>query len=714
MAFENNPNATATITVSTPVIIVPAHKETIYTESFELNIGGLPAFQGNTEAYYHGDSEGHSGAGMAEVYQFDAGAMSITSAQTFPLIVGHVYEVSAWVFSPFGPKSAGITVGAQAATMGIAGDDWTLMTTVFTATSTTGSFTLKGTSTGDTFLYFDDVRVVHRVPAVTTLTPTLKLSDGDLALDSGRYPYAQASVEVPLTDEELLEQIKTGQRVTLNATSGDVLGIAANLTLRKRTVSHDAKTIRLDLASDEALLEAWADIADDSTPRTHEANLRNLTNYILNKAIPGASLQAGTANADLTATWDAENLQTNPSAGANLDGWTVSGGTTSRLTGMSVPSTSITTAVRGTMTAGATGGLYFSGGDDSGVSGGVYNVRLSGKQLYRVSAWVRTSVPKTIRLSVQQRNTGNTQSGTNLNGPDFTTTANTWHRLSFVFQAYPDTVRAGVYCYLSSGTWSASQTMDITGVMITEGTTDTPSFDGSTTIRTDLYAYTWDGTPHLSTSKRTALVERSPELFTWRAGENAWKFLEPLTAAAGFRLFCDEQRRWWLIDPVDYSVPGRFSARPDNTVQGTDTIDADDDESGYDGVVATFRWTDADGLTQVAKDAAGIKGKVKPLEFTTPYPGPGVAAAHLAKIQGLGRVQDVTTRTDYTVRPGQEIQIDLPGTYPQLGTLARVKWELTTGLQTLGSARLRETPPGAIDLLNGIIDALPGSIDSLT
>lgn len=307
-------------------------------------------------------------------------------------------------------------------------------------------------------------------------------------------------MEVPLTDLGFLEQIdpRDNQRVQINA--GEMIGQTGrvfDLGLRGRTVDHKTGKVTLDLASDEALLFDKRRLAAtvDNAPRTFEASLRGVCNWALGKI--GAFLLSGTADADVTATWDATNLQTNPSAGANLDGWTATGGTTSRITGITIPGTSITTAVRSTMGAGQPGGLYFNGGDDSTVAGGVYNVRLSGKQLYRVSAWVRTSVSKTIRLSVQQRNSSNTQSGANLNGPDFTTTANTWHRLTYVFQAYPETVRMGVYCYLTSGTWSAGQTIDMTGVMVTEGTTDTPSFDGSTTIRTDLYTYTWSGTPRV-------------------------------------------------------------------------------------------------------------------------------------------------------------------------------------------------------------------------
>lgn len=595
------------------------------------------------------------------------------------LVVGHQYTLRGWYLN---------------------GSTWTEWSETFTAVSTAQSKTLNLTG----LRCWDDVELIHHVPAITTLTPALPISQGKVRLDENYSPYVTANFTVPLTSLELLEQIdpRNPQRVTVNMTEA-VSGVSRtlNLGLRSRSVDHKAGTIDVELASDEILLHDLKRVATtvDSTPRTHEASLRALCTWALGKI--GGTFAAGTDNADLTATWDATNLQTNPSAGANLDGWSASQGTTSRLTGISVPGTSITTAVRGTMNAGATGGLYFNGGDDSNVAGGVYNVRLSGKQLYRVSAWVRTSVSKTIRLSVQQRNSSNAQSGTNLNGPDFTTTANTWHRLSFVFQAYPDTVRAGVYCYLSTGSWSASQTMDMTGVMVTEGTTDTPSFDGSTTIRTDLYAYTWSGTPHLSTSERKAFFLRPPELFDWKPGQSLFDFLQPLVNASGLRLFCDENRVFRLVDPATYEVPGFVVAQTGhNATEGTDSITRNDD-TWADAVVVAYTSTDADGKTQTTYDVAGDpNGKCIVRELNREYPGPGAAAAILASYQGRGRTQSVTVVGQYAATPGMDVTVNLPGTLTQTGKVRAAEFDLGSGLSRIETRGLTDALPGSWVLWN--------------
>lgn len=562
------------------------------------------------------------------------------------------------------------------------------------------------TSKFSELLNYIATKAVDVVPLSTVLldppvlNPSLKISQGKVRLDENYSPYVTANFTVPLTSLELLEQIdpRNPQRVTVTTTeavSGDTR--TYNLGLRSRTVDHGAGTIDIELASDEILLHDRKHVATtaDSTARQYETSLRAVCNWALGKV--GATLAPGTADADMTAAWDATNLQTNPTAGQNTTGWVGSGGTVTRInTGTWPESTGIGSAVRVTMTAGATGGPYFEGGDSASVAGGSLNVSIREKQLYRVSAWVRTSVSKSIRLSVQQRNSAGALAGTNRSGPAFTTTANTWHRLSFVVQAYPGASRMGVYAYLASGTYAAGQTVDITGVTITEGTLDHTYFDGGTPVRPDLYAYSWNDAAHLSTSERRAHVVRRPELFDWTPGQSLFDFLQPLINASGLRLFCDETRTWRLVDPAEYEVPGYVVAQTGhNATEGTDSITRNDD-TWADAVVVKYVWTGADGETKSQYDIAGDpNGKTITREIEREYPGPGAAAAILASYEGRGRTQSVTVVGQYLATPGMDVTVNLPGTLTQTGKVRAVELDLGSGLNRI------ET--------RGLTDALAGS-----
>ncbi|AZS40043.1 hypothetical protein CVS54_01365 [Microbacterium oxydans] len=1090
MAFENNPNATATITLDDPVIIEPGYDVTrpalgIYSSNFSSSLDGwtetvgTPTFSGTLDWLSNGSNSG--------LVQRSIGGLT----------VGRAYTLTA--------RFATNNTTAGNVRLGVTGMTYSTVTPpgIFTNFTVTYSFTAS-TTTHQIYAYslppvggastrMDQVSLiqnawVEHIPPVTTNVAELSLSDGDLTLDSSRYPYAEASVEVPLTTDDLLERIEPGQRVSIDATtegswtktytpwveqrrnlvnnptpattsgySGpgaatvtadgftitatvtttpyifsspsstgatfgrvyafrakikalaaagsvftnvnvrphkntgnayysvtpavtldadgvereiffywkatvnipaaesfnlsivgngtgvvgtkysmrDVMiedvgteiptvdpaeyfapsspgefqqtrftgtvnaspsvleareldrvdwvpaaGLSADLVLRERKVSHDGKKITMSLASDEALLSTWADIVDNSTPRTYEASLRDLVNYVLAQ-LPGTlrnlepnptalstgsaapygtrfgwartwvgngaenvlpfgtlarftssetgtvagrgidsygnqdltspattgdfvggptvtpgetitvsryvrmnvatagyllgvrfhngaggwvggtsfgewmgagagtswvrvswtgvvpagatrfsvstriqtvavtpstfldvtglltervgrvrdwhdeALQPGTANADVTARWTMNNEFTNP-APSSATGYTAGSGTSGILYGSGFGKTVMR------WTAAGTGTSYLN-------IASAFSVRPG--NIYTMAGDLASSVARNVGFMVRwTNNEGVIIRDEHL--PTVATNASTMVRSSRQVVAPPTAAKASIFAYSLVNT--AGQFHWVSSLMWYEGVQTVPYFSGATTNGGG-YLYSWEGAVGDSVSTRVPAdgVERLPEVFTWQAGQNAWDFLKPLVATAGFRLFCDEQRRWWLIDPVGYSIPGRFSARPDNAVEGTDTMDVDDEDNGVTGVVAIFKWTDPDGSSRTKKDAAGTPGKVKVLEFDRQYPGPGIAAAHLSKVQGLGRVQDVTVATDYSVRPGMEIQIDLPGTYAQLGTLTRVRWELTNGLMSLGSAGLRETPPGAIDLLSGTIDALTGTIDNL-
>lgn len=74
-----------------------------------------------------------------------------------------------------------------------------------------------------------------------------------------------------------------------------------DLGLRDREIDYTAQSITLQLASDEGLLDDFAPLTDDTAPLALAGSLRDVIDYVLDVAIPGASLEASPANdADLT------------------------------------------------------------------------------------------------------------------------------------------------------------------------------------------------------------------------------------------------------------------------------------------------------------------------------------------------------------------------------------------------------------------------------
>ena len=612
------------------------------------------------------------------------------------LVVGHQYTLRGWYLN---------------------GSTWTQWSETFTAVSTAQSKTLNLTG----LRYWDDVELIHHIPAVYTNTPSLPISQGKVRLDENYSPYVTANFQVPLTSLELLEQIdpRDPQRVTVTTTEG-VSGDTRtyNLGLRSRTVDHKNGTIDIELASDEILLHDRKRVATtvDSTPRQYETSLRALCNWALGKI--GASLAAGTADASIPAAWDAENLIPDPrlmseppiTTYANLghSAWdTVFPGPQNGVAhrGIHVASPSNSDSY---VNVGPTSGMAFS------VQEGKTYVFSATGSVRSVIGGTGSSEPDQAYGTVMPRQRALVVHAT---GPGFSPAYKVWHspqvpnvaqtgasagyRVSVKFTVPKGTTDVFLRAYHggTSGaiTWSQFQLVEAG-----PGTTaeDAAYFWGSKPAD-GKYAYNWRDLPDKSPSERTAIQERSPALFDWTPGQSLFDFLQPLINAAGLRLFCDENRVWRLVDPAEYEVPGFIVAQTGhNAIEGTDAITRNDD-TWADAVVVKYAWTDADGVSHSAYDSAGPDdGKTITREVEREYTGPGAAASILASFEGRGRTQSVTVVGQYLATPGMDVSVNLPGTLTQTGKVRAVELDLGSGINRIETRGLTDAYPGSWILWN--------------
>lgn len=182
-----------------------------------------------------------------------------------------------------------------------------------------------------------------------------------------------------------------------------------------------------------------------------------------------------------------------------------------------------------------------------------------------------------------------------------------------------------------------------------------------------------------------------PDAAAWQPGETGWDYVRPLVDSAGLRLFCDEQRRWHLVQPLA-PTGGALMLSPTNTMQLQDQIARD--VGWYDAVVVVYRWRDSSGVDRTVYDVATTPGytKVRTVEIARPWPGNGAARAMLARSSGRGRVLAATGVSDYGAEPGQMLLISSPAAPLQTGLLARVTWDLAAREMQVRSRDLIDTP----------------------
>lgn len=176
-----------------------------------------------------------------------------------------------------------------------------------------------------------------------------------------------------------------------------------------------------------------------------------------------------------------ENLIWNPRAiddGTHWDRYNNTGTATGRITGEIVSSTGITTAFRATA-SGAHGSDTF--GVEHGLVGmNTPNNGFSNSTQYTFSAWVRSSVARTVFVRVRWRNS----SGNFLAASDSSNVAlaaNTWTQITLTATSpASSTSRVSMHVTGNPGgvAWSAGQTLDMTGLQGEEGATVDPFWDG--------------------------------------------------------------------------------------------------------------------------------------------------------------------------------------------------------------------------------------------
>lgn len=551
---------------------------------------------------------------------------------------------------------------------------------------------------------------IHTYAAYIGATPLSVRADsgGSITLDASRAPHVQGDLVIARPSAATLAALDPRSsivpRVVVTASAG--IPRTFDLHVRDLGITHLGALVSLTLASDEGLLEDYAPLEDDRTPRQHEASLRAVVGYVLNKAIPGATLEASPANdANVTAYWAVTNLLANPTVEAALAPWT-NGGNCS-LFHASVGRTGTTSCGFNSSAAGLLAVMPHALNSGPNVTPGKSYVLAAHAQQYQASP------SRSIRAGIRWLNAANMPVGPDVEGAWVPMTSTDWTARPYVIATAPPGASKAETFWRVTGTTAAGQIGYVDDAMFYEGNELIPAFNGST-VASSTYTYGWAGTAHASASTRTPVLERSPDALIWRAGQTAMAFLHSLIQANGLRLVCDEQRKWTLRGEL-YQAPGALTLR-----HAVNVIDADEKISRgagfwYDARVTRYKWVDLDGIPQERVDAYALTTpytRLTLVDVDAAYPGPGRSEYAVRRAQGVGREVTVETVSDWTARAEQPASILLDGAPLQAANTQSVTFDFTTDRMTI-SARTVEIGARSINALTGTINALTGTINNL-
>ncbi|ROP64689.1 hypothetical protein [Curtobacterium sp. ZW137] len=556
---------------------------------------------------------------------------------------------------------------------------------------------------------------------VRTLTPTAVLNVGaakypldvktaSITVDEGFSPYVSATLTIAhpgLTIMALIDPTATPRRtVTLTAVQGgDASGtVTMTLNLTARQIVAESGEVGLNIANDEARLQDYSPASPQSlVASTYQASVRAIVNRVLTVALGATTTATVVSGVDVPfKTYaDAQNLMPNGNFEVSSGQWTAVACTLAQVTTWKQTGTY---SLRITPNSTATGS-YAS-----------LALNLTPGQTYTMQAYLRVGVALTgtlngdaLKLQATATLSGVTRIVARSNAG--TNTLNTTSVLTMTWTV-PALAESSTVRLINGATnSSANNLVYFDAVTIFEGDgTDTNGtalvyFDGDTPDTAE-YRYDWDGDAGLSSSTRTALVQREADTLVWQPGTNAMEFLQPILQTVGLRLFQDIGGAWKLADNGyrDVSQQTRV-AYGYNLYRATDLVSrtasqTDDLPLFADAVVLRYTWEDSiTGATKTASDIAAPAGFTKPyvLELTdTPFPGAGRAAYLLGRLKARTRQLVVVGAIDVNARPGQDAVITTLDGGVQTGYVDAITWDLGADEMTVTTKALIAVTSGSI------------------
>lgn len=576
---------------------------------------------------------------------------------------------------------------------------------------------------------------VRTTTAVTALVQDMRNADlydvlkvvdaSEVTTDEGSVPWIRARITIDQPTTSIAAKLQPGQPYVVRVGSPSW---AWAMPVTGYTPSTDG-TVELQLATFDTRLLTYTPIAVDRTCWGMQADVNTIWRYVVGKVFGSApgddglwDVQRTDADAPVTPfrTYSAlTNLAPNPRLSVDAAGWqaTGSGGTLSRGTNASAayPFSTYARLGIGTGATSGTGIAYVQSA--SFTTGRQYTFSMYG-QVSRGSV----GNPMSARLVWFDA------AGNEVGGRSYATTRQTvgnWNQRFVVTAIAPvGAASYGLTFYAGAGAaaWGTGDVLYATGVMVTEGdgldtdgTSVVPYFDGDAVNGTAGYNYTWQGTAGASVSARTPVVDRDQDSLTWKPGQTAYDFLEPILQSLGLRTFAYGQTESGrlvdngplLVQPLLALTTYQYSRRlyytpiPDNQIALSSAVNlydidvrtaigakfSDGTPMYADAVVLHYTWTDSTGTEREAYDTYSFATTfLAPyvVEYRdTPFPGRGRAVNIYRRLASRRRLITATHRLAERIEPGVLMTITDPslgGSGSVLGYVDSTSHDLTSGV----------------------------------
>jgi hypothetical protein len=168
----------------------------------------------------------------------------------------------------------------------------------------------------------------------------------------------------------------------------------------------------------------------------------------------------------------------------------------------------------------------------------------------------------------------------------------------------------------------------------------------------------------------------------------AWDFIETITQAAGLKLYCDELRRWYLVDPV--AISGDLALKDDDNITAF-TKEISREGLWYNQAVIQYQ-TISDGVIYDNYYEFGT-GELKTLyieKTNIEFPGMGAAQSIVQRSLTRGEIYSIEAIANFDARPRQTLTVDITGEPVKSGVIQSVTWSLPSARMSIDIRDLQE------------------------
>lgn len=175
--------------------------------------------------------------------------------------------------------------------------------------------------------------------------------------------------------------------------------------------------------------------------------------------------------------------------------------------------------------------------------------------------------------------------------------------------------------------------------------------------------------------------------FSENLDNTLWDFLDTVTKAANLVIYCDEERRWHLVEPT--ATAGTLTLKDDDNITAF-TKQLTRDGNYYNNAI--IRYNTPDGVFYDDFSAAGgtpTKSFYQVIEGID-FPGYGAAQAIVQRSLTRGELYDMQAVANFDGRPRQSLTVDITGEPVKTGIVQSVSWTLPGATMNLELRDLEE------------------------